>query len=93
MKVEIVTPEMILYKGEVEAISVPGINGEFQMLENHAAIISVLTKGYIKLYGDIHLREDVSSRFEKGDKKKEFLLTINGGTLEFNNNRATILAD
>ncbi|CEN51542.1 ATP synthase epsilon chain (fragment) [Capnocytophaga canimorsus] len=54
MKVEIVTPEMILYKGEVRALSVPGINGEFQMLENHAPIISVLTVGNVKLYGDIN---------------------------------------
>ncbi|MDO4229014.1 MAG: hypothetical protein Q4C98_04305 [Capnocytophaga sp.] len=93
MKVEIVTPDVILYKGEVESISVPGADGEFQMLENHAPIISVLTKGYIKLYGDIQPKESVVSRFEKGNKKNEFLLAIDGGTLEFNNNKATILAD
>lgn len=93
MKVEIVTPEVILYKGEVESIAVPGVNGEFQMLENHASIVSVLVKGYIKLYGDIQPKESVASRFEKGNKKDEFLLLINGGTLEFNNNKATILAD
>ena len=93
MKIEIVTPEEILYKGEAVALSVPGVNGEFQMLENHAAIVSVLTKGYIKLYGNIEPKESVASRFEKGTKKDEFLIPINGGTLEFNNNKATILAD
>lgn len=93
MKVEIVTPEMILYKGEATAVSVPGVNGEFQMLENHAAIVSVLTKGYVKLYGNIQIKDEVASRFEKGAKKDEYLLLINGGTLEFNNNKATILAD
>lgn len=93
MKVEIVTPEVILYKGEVESIAVPGVNGEFQMLENHAPIVSVLVKGYIKLYGNIQPKESVAYRFEKGNKKDEFLLLINGGTLEFNNNKATILAD
>ncbi|ATA72717.1 MULTISPECIES: F0F1 ATP synthase subunit epsilon [Capnocytophaga] len=93
MKVEIVTPEEILFNGEVNAVSVPGVNGEFQMLENHAPIVSVLTKGYVKLYGNIELRESVASRFEKGDKKNEFLLAINGGTLELNNNRVVILAD
>lgn len=93
MKVEIVTPEEILYRGEVTAVSVPGVNGEFQMLENHAAIVSVLTKGYIKLYGNIEPKESVASRFEKGAKKDEFLVAINGGTLEFANNKATILAD
>lgn len=93
MKVEIVTPESILFRGEVRALSVPGINGEFQMLENHASIISVLEKGNVKLYGDIQPKEEVASRFVKGDKKDEYLLAINGGTLEFNNNRAVILAD
>lgn len=93
MLVEIVTPEVILYKGQATALSVPGANGEFQMLENHAAIISVLTKGDVKLYGDIKPKESVASRFVKGEKNNEFLLSINGGTLEFNNNKATILAD
>ncbi|MDO5606909.1 MAG: F0F1 ATP synthase subunit epsilon [Capnocytophaga sp.] len=93
MKVEIVTPEAILYKGDVTSLSVPGVNGEFQMLNDHAAIISVLTKGNIKLYGAIQPKESVASRFIKGDKPNEFLLSIDGGTLEFNNNKATILAD
>ncbi|GIM59582.1 FoF1 ATP synthase subunit delta/epsilon [Capnocytophaga canimorsus] len=93
MKVEIVTPEMILYKGEVRALSVPGINGEFQMLENHAPIISVLTVGNVKLYGSITPKENVASKFIKGDKKDEYLLAIKGGTLEFNDNKAVILAD
>lgn len=93
MKVEIVTPEVILYKGEVQAVSVPGVNGEFQMLENHAAIVSVLTKGFIKLYGNLEIKESVANRFEKGNKKDEFLIAITGGTLELNNNHATILVD
>lgn len=93
MKIEIVTPDEVLFNGEVKSVAVPGVNGEFQILENHAPIVSVLTKGYVKLYGNIEPRENVASRFEKSNKKDEFLLAISGGTLELNNNRVVILAD
>ena len=42
MYLEIVTPEETLYSGEVESVSVPGIDGDFQMLDNHAPIVSLL---------------------------------------------------
>lgn len=94
MKVEIVTPEILLYKGEASALTVPGANGAFQMLENHAAILSVLTAGEIKLLGDnIQFSENAAKHFAQGEKKGEYLLTIKGGTLEFNNNKATVLVD
>ena len=38
MFLEIVSPEATLFGQEVTAVSVPGINGEFQMLNNHAAV-------------------------------------------------------
>ena len=47
MILEIVSPEATLFKGEVTSVIVPGINGEFQMLNNHAAIVSLLTKGNV----------------------------------------------
>ena len=42
MILEIVSPEATLFSGEVTSVSVPGINGEFQMLNNHAAVVSIL---------------------------------------------------
>jgi F-type H+-transporting ATPase subunit epsilon len=44
MILEIVSPEATLFSGEVTSVSVPGINGEFQMLNNHAAVVSIITK-------------------------------------------------
>ena len=49
MILEIVSPEATLFKGEVTSVSVPGINGEFQMLNNHAPIVSILGKGNVKI--------------------------------------------
>ena len=51
MILEIVTPEATLLHSEVELISVPGINGEFQMLNNHAPIVSLLVEGTIRFKG------------------------------------------
>ena len=48
MFLEIVTPEAILFSSEVDSITVPGINGEFQMLNNHAPVVSILKEGTCK---------------------------------------------
>ena len=53
MYLEIVSPEATLFSGEVTSISVPGINGEFEMLKDHAAVVSLLKEGHVKIYGDI----------------------------------------
>jgi len=55
MILEIISPEKIIFTGEVESVAVPGVNGEFEMLNNHAAIVSNLKKGAIKVYGNISL--------------------------------------
>ena len=43
MELEIVSPEAELFSGEVESVTVPGKSGSFQILNNHAAIVSTLT--------------------------------------------------
>ena len=64
MFLEIVSPEKTIYSGEVSSIAVPGVQGEFEMLNNHAAIVSSLKKGYIKIYGDIKLDDSIKDMFE-----------------------------
>jgi len=48
MKLEIITPEQILFTGEVTTVTLPGTKGSFTVLENHAPIISSLMEGLIK---------------------------------------------
>ncbi len=91
MFLEIVTPEATLFSGEVESIAVPGVNGEFQMLKDHAPIISLLKQGYVKIYGDIQLDEKVLDKFEK--QSKGAWLAINSGTIELKDNKVIVLAD
>ncbi|MBQ0786289.1 MULTISPECIES: F0F1 ATP synthase subunit epsilon [unclassified Lacinutrix] len=92
MYLEIVSPEATLFKGEVTSIALPGINGEFELLKDHAPIVSLLKEGNVKIYGDISLEEEVKDKFTKG-KDKGTWLAINSGTLEINNNKVIVLAD
>ena len=58
MYLEIVSPETTLFKGEVDSVSVPGINGDFEMLNNHAPIVSILKEGFVKIRGNISIDEE-----------------------------------
>ena len=92
MFLEIVTPEATLFKGEVTSVAVPGVNGEFEMLKDHAPIVSLLKEGHVKLYGDdIQLDEEVEDKFIKEDRG--IWLAINSGTIELKDNKVIVLAD
>jgi len=91
MFLEIVSPEALLFKGEVESVTVPGINGEFQMLENHAPIVSLLKQGTVKIQGNVEVDEKYKDKFVKEGTKT--LLQITSGTIELNKNKIIILAD
>jgi F-type H+-transporting ATPase subunit epsilon len=49
MKVEILSQDKKIFKGEVKSITLPGIKGEFQVLENHCPLFSILKEGEIIL--------------------------------------------
>ena len=76
--VEIITPNKIGYKGEVISITVPGTKGNFQILYNHAPLISSLEIGEIII--------------EANDGEKEYFAT-SGGTIEVVNNKVIVLAE
>lgn len=47
LKLRIVSPEKVVYNGEAESLKVPGMMGEFEILDNHAPIISSLVTGIV----------------------------------------------
>jgi F-type H+-transporting ATPase subunit epsilon len=94
MLLEIVSPEGHLFKGGVTSVTVPGVDGEFQMLNNHANIVSVLAAGTIKIaVSDFKTNQEFSVKFNKSEKDQKFLLPIKSGTLEMKDNRIIILVD
>lgn len=92
MYLEIVTPEASLVAGEVESVTVPGVQGPFQMLNNHAPIVSLLDAGKVKFKGNPTIAEGFENKFTK-DADGKWTLEINSGTVELNNNRIIVLAD
>ncbi len=79
MQLEIITPEKDIYKGEVESVYFPGSDGSFGILNNHAALVSTLKEGEIKI-------------LEQG-KTSEQLFPIKGGVVEVSNNKVIVLAE
>jgi len=92
MILEIVTPEASIFNSEVTSVAVPGINGDFQMLSDHAPIVSLLDKGVIRIKGEaIKIEKEFISKFNQD--ADEYQLTISSGTIEMNANKIIILAD
>ena len=75
---EVITPSKAAYKGKVISVTVPGTQGNFQILSNHAPIMSSLEIGVIKIVGD---------------DNKEMIFATSGGTVEVVDNKITILAE
>jgi F-type H+-transporting ATPase subunit epsilon len=78
LNLNIISPSRSVFSGDVRSITVPGTDGSFQVLKNHAPIISSLEIGIVKI--------------EMLDGSTEFY-SVSGGTVEVLNNKITLLAD
>ena len=78
MKIEIITPDRKIYTGEIRSVRVPGRKGSFQVLKDHAPIISTLDAGPVIIADD----QGTEVRFE-----------ITSGVIEVKRNRIILLAD
>lgn len=93
MTVEIITPETKLFEGEVKAIQLPGKDGLFQILDQHAPIIATLGEGVIKI--------DLAKAFERRENTPAQLhsegsvlkLDIQRGVVEVSGNKAIVLVN
>ncbi|MCD4695653.1 MAG: ATP synthase F1 subunit epsilon [Bacteroidales bacterium] len=78
MNIEIINPDKIIFSGDADLVQLPGKDGSFEILENHAPLISVLKKGKVKIV----------------DKTKEAqFFDIKGGVIEVLKNKILILAE
>lgn len=78
LELEIISPNKKIYKGHIESVTVPGAKGEFQVLYNHADLVSTLATGRIKIINE---------------KKEEIYFASSGGVIEIIKNKITILAE
>lgn len=77
MTLEILTPDKKVYEGEASSVTLPGTLGQFEILNNHAPIISTLEDGKLIV--------------RNSGKEETFL--IQGGVVECVNNVVTVLAE
>jgi F-type H+-transporting ATPase subunit epsilon len=77
MFLEIISPEKKIFSGDAEAVKLPGVDGSFGVLDNHAPIIAALKKGIVKV-------TDSNKNVENFE--------INGGVVEVLNNKVIVLA-
>ena len=77
MKLEIITLEKHIFDGEADLVQLPGTDGLFEILKNHAPMIAALGKGKVKIGNDNNLK----------------FIEINGGIVEVLNNRILVLAE
>jgi len=78
MKIEILTPDKKIFEGEIKSVRVPGKKGSFQVLKDHAPIISTLENGMVIMVD----QENTEKIFE-----------ISGGVIEVKANRIILLAE
>ena len=77
MHLEILTPEKKVFEGDVTIATFPGADGSFQVMDNHAPLISLLKEGVV----------------EYKSKENAKNVTITGGVVEVLNNKIILLAD
>ena len=78
MRIEIITPDKKIFEGEIKSVRVPGKKGSFQVLKDHAPIISTLENGSVRMVDQ---------------QDNEIIFEINGGVIEVKSNKIVLLAD
>lgn len=97
MHLSIITPERVIFEGDVDSVAVPGKVGEFEMLNSHAAIVSSLQEGTVKIR--MHSKQsadfdNISGTLTQSPADKQvYLFDVKGGVIEMSNNQLTILAN
>ena len=64
MNITVLTPDQEIYKGTITSVKVPGVGGQFEVLKNHAPIVSALGEGPVRL--KVSGGEDMTFSIEKG---------------------------
>lgn len=78
MRITILSPEQELFNGDIKSVQAPGVNGLFEVLENHAPLVAALGRGQVRLIT------------EKGEK---LTYDIPGGFIEVLNNEVSLLVN
>lgn len=93
MNIKILTPEFVVFEGEVSSVLLPGKNGDFHIMKDHAAIVASLIGGKVRVFTN-QMNENFARHFTKENEKESvFTFPVKSGVIEFNNNKGIILAE
>lgn len=78
MKVKLITPDKNIFEGEAISVKLPGAKGSFEVLENHAAIISILDTGELRI---------------RTNEQQDLLYQVDSGLVEVAHNQVMVLVE
>jgi F-type H+-transporting ATPase subunit epsilon len=95
LNISILTPEREIFHGAIVSVTLPGTKGKFQVLVNHAPIVSSLEKGKVQLVtdgGEYSFFNEETGSIEVSSKAGETIkFQIEGGFVEVLNNQISLL--
>ena len=93
MNIKILTPEFVVFEGDVKSVLQQRKNGDFHIMKDHAAIVASLIGGKVRVFTN-EIDEKYAKNFTKeNDKESVFSFPVKSGVIEFSNNKGIILAE
>ena len=94
LQIEIFSIDCKLLSGKINSVIFPGSDGSFQVLKDHAPIVSTLKEGQIVIDGQVSFDDNVSRDLFKIEKDKhKIFLQIESGLVEIKKNSIKVLID
>ena len=95
MQISVLTPDRTVFTGEISSVTLPGVEGSFQLLNNHAPLVSALSGGRVELVpataGYKYYNEDDKATVTGERVGSPMAFTIDGGFVEVLNNKVNLL--
>ena len=95
MNITVLTPNRAIFQGAIESVKVPGVSGEFQVLKNHAPIVSALEAGKVTIVtgeGAYEFYNQESKEMQsETNAGKRLTYQVDGGFIEVLNNEVSLL--
>ncbi len=95
MTISVLTPERTIFSGSITRVTLPGVEGSFQLLDNHAPLVSALTGGKVSVLAagtDYNYYDSDKKAVVPGaDSGRSMTFTIEGGFVEVLNNKVNLL--
>lgn len=94
MTISVLTPDRTIFTGSISQVTLPGVEGSFQLLDHHAPLVSALSGGKIELKTGGEYRfydEEAKAMTELASNKRDLTFTIDRGFVEVLNNEVNLL--